>query len=249
MVVDIVCAGVVLLLGLFGYFSGFLRQIGKLIGLVLGFLAARALADSVGETMATAFGLGLFVAKAIAFALIFFLVTMLFRFVWGILTGGGRVGESPTRVLDRGLGGLLGAAKGALLVYVAMALLLYAGPELEARGTKLPFDLSGSLIAREVQKRNLIADEIFPRAQAIEKVAAILQKPERLQVREDDPDVAFLLSHDKAQFLSDPDIAQALREGRWDFVVADGRVFALLADREIVAALNRLELNAEAAAP
>ena len=247
MIVDIVCAGLVLLLAVFGYFSGFLRQLGKLIALVLGLVAAFALAEPVGDMVAASFDLSLFITRGLAFALIFFVVTMVLRILWNVVTRSKDSSESPSRLADRLLGALFGVLKGGLLVYVTLSLLIYAGPHLGQHGSALTQEMKKSSVAKAIGEDNILVKEMIPYLEGSVRLANLLGQPERLQkqLREriDDPNVQFLATHPKTQFLADPAVQAALREQPMETIVSDPRFAEMLTDPDVIKAFNSLELS------
>lgn len=251
MIVDIVCAALVLLLALFGYFSGFLRQLGKLLALVLGLVAAFTLAEPVGDMVATSFDLSLFITRSLAFLLIFFVVTMILRILWNAVTRNRGSSESPSRLADRLLGALFGALKGVLLVYVALSLLIYAGPHLGRHGAALAREMKKSSVARAIGDDNILVKELIPYLEGSVRLANLLGRPERLQkqLREriDDPNVQFLATHPKTQFLADPAVQAALREQPMETIVSDPRFAEMLTDPDVIKAFNSLELSSASA--
>lgn len=249
MIIDIVSACLVLLFGYLGYRSGFLVQLGRIGALVAAFFVARLAAGPLGAIVARALDLGDFLARAATFAAVFFVVALAISLVVGAIAKRGRAESESFTFFDRGLGGLLGAAKGAALVYVVLALLTVFGPVLGRSAPAFDLDLTKSLVGREVLRHNFLQTQVFPRAQALLTIVRILQVPSAREAALRDPNFYYVLQHPNAAFLGDPLIQKAILDGDWPFVVEDGRAFLLLEDIEVVNALNRIEVEPAEALP
>ncbi|MDI9333473.1 MAG: CvpA family protein [Cytophagales bacterium] len=110
---DYVCLGALVLSCLVGVWRGFVQETMSLVGWFAAFFAAYAFADRL-EPYLTAAAAGDTTRYALAFGLLF-IVTLI---VWGVLTvilkkTLGAVGLAP---LDRLLGGVFGALRGAVIL-------------------------------------------------------------------------------------------------------------------------------------
>lgn len=164
MTLDLAVLAVLALAAVGGAMSGALRQLVELGGALLGWLAARHLAGAVAE------GLGRWVpalvARAAAPALLLLgtwaLVSLVGAFVLRA-TGISAVVRGPA---DRGVGALLGGAKGVLAAWVLVsALLLAAGDAPRALG----LDLRGSDFAALVRSHDLLERLEPGQARALER--------------------------------------------------------------------------------
>jgi uncharacterized membrane protein required for colicin V production len=123
--IDVAVLAVLFLAGGLGLISGAIRQLAHLGGLVAGWFTARPLAGLVGPLAAKQLGYPLLpTTVACSFACFFvgyIVAVFALRFVRGIGPARRRA-----RMLTRMGGFLLGAAKAAILVFVALSLLAFA---------------------------------------------------------------------------------------------------------------------------
>lgn len=131
---------VVLAFGLVrGFTTGVIRQIASLIGLVAAFLVGVRFMQPGGEMLTTSLGLSEGVSPLLAFVLLFAAVQLILlgvvRFVEGV------IGFLQLSAVNRVVGGLIGAGKGALLLsLVFLALNFFGLPGDEARKASLFYD-------------------------------------------------------------------------------------------------------------
>ncbi len=245
MLIDFVSLAVVLLGGIFGYRSGFFRQLARLAALVVGFLAARTVAAPVGEFVSRGLDITPFLANTVAFIGVFFFVSLAVSAIAGSLMGRTDTPGIALTFLNRGFGWVLGSAKAGLLVYVVLALLAIIQPLAGsgALATSPHLDLTRSVVGRNVLRHNILDREVMPRAAALANLARIVQDPGLMREALDHPDFDFIITHPRGRFLREPEIQQAILEGRWDFLVEDRRVFAMFEDIELVRAINRLRFD------
>jgi membrane protein required for colicin V production len=122
-----------------GAFSGALRQLLTLAGVVAGWAAARFLAPQVARQLEVTSATGRALVIAATFVATWLLVALLARAIRRAVQGE----EERPGGLDRLLGALLGAAKGTLVAWVFLALLALLGGKLvlgslriESRGSR-----------------------------------------------------------------------------------------------------------------
>lgn len=236
MLVDIIAVVLVLIFGYIGYRQGFLAQLIRIAGLVAAYFVARMATPGIAEFIARRAEISDILAKAIAFGAVFFLVWLIFSLVAMSLRQ--KLGEEGPAFsfFQRGLGGLLGALKGALLVYVIVSLLLVGRQTSES----LSMDLSGSIVAKEVARHDLLQAEILPRVRALGRMMELLHDENAMARMREDPRYRAILTSEKAAFLSEPEIQRAFRERDWAALVTDGRVIELLMDAEVAEAVAEL---------
>jgi membrane protein required for colicin V production len=168
---DLALLGLVLLAAVAGAFSGALRQLLKLAGVVAGWAAARWLApvltkqlDAPSATTRTLVIVATFVA---AWALVALLARAIRRAVQGEeLRPGG---------LDRALGALLGAAKGALVAWVFLALLALLGGKVVLGSLRI--DDRGSRAAALAARCDLLAAADPGMARTLRRLSAAWRDP------------------------------------------------------------------------
>ncbi len=139
MTLDLVLLGLVLLAAVAGAMSGALWQVLKLAGVVAGWAAARWLAPRVVQQLQDPSAATRALVVAGAFVAAWMVVAMLARAIRRAVQGE----EEEPGGLDRALGAVLGAAKGALVAWVFLSLLALMGGRLalgplrvESRGSR-----------------------------------------------------------------------------------------------------------------
>ncbi len=163
--IDLVVLAAVALAAILGASSGALRQTVQLAAVVAGVFAARHLAAPVAA------GLGRLAsapaARAIAPMFLFLGVAALVSLVGGALLRGTAVARAVRGPPDRGLGALLGGAKGMLVAWVVLCILALgagAAPERFARAVR-----SSQLV--ELAARYDVVERLAPdRAKALERL-------------------------------------------------------------------------------
>lgn len=99
-----------------GMKDGFIHSLGRLIGSVLGFLAARAWSVKVASIFGLFMPLGW--ARFLSFIVIFVIITRLFGFVFKLVDGAFRILSILPflKSINNFLGGILGFAEGLILL-------------------------------------------------------------------------------------------------------------------------------------
>ncbi len=149
MLFDLICAGFLLLLALWGAFRGLIRQIFSLLGFVGGLLIARFFAAPFAAELGPQLGLSPAIAT-IGFSIaLFFSVEVLAALLGNFLAD--HLG-AILKSLDRLGGAALGALKGALVVWAiaSLAALLYAHLDRaeRTRGISAKLDLPHSQLVK-----------------------------------------------------------------------------------------------------
>jgi membrane protein required for colicin V production len=205
---DLLVLAVLAVAALHGAMGGALRQVVQLGAAVLGWLAARHLGPAVAS------GLGRWfpgvLARPAASMLLFVGTYALVTLLLGALLRGthlARVMGGPT---DRGAGGLLGGAKGALIAWVLLSALALGGGRAPAW---LGGSLRGSDFASLAARHNLLLRIDPDRAHKLERILAIAREAERTGATTGDGAEARAL-------LADPHL-RALAESRQALDPAD----------------------------
>ncbi len=223
MTLDLLVLVVLALAALSGAATGALRQCVGLGAAVLGWLAARHLAAPVAEGLSR--WLPGLVARAAApvllFAGIFALATLAGALALRA-TGISAVVRGPA---DRGVGAVLGGAKGALVAWVLLsALALAAGDAPRVFG----LDLRGSDFAALSARHDLLHRLDPARARSLQRVLRAARAAERAGRAAPDPEARRLLQDPRVRALAE-------REGELDVAEAA----RLLQDPEVRALLER----------
>ncbi len=117
---DLVLLIVVLLFALRCYFRGFVEELLSMAAIILGVFLAIVFYRPAGEFLAEHLALESF-TEVLGFAVVFLLVFLLIKILQGVLRS--VIENINLQTLDRGLGFLLGAAEGLLLVSLLLMLM------------------------------------------------------------------------------------------------------------------------------
>jgi membrane protein required for colicin V production len=160
----VVLAGLVLA-ALSGAMSGALRQLVQVAGAAGGWLAARHLAGPVADGLARSVPAPL--ARAGASTLLFLGTLAIVTLLGGLVLSATRVSRAVKGPVDRGVGALLGGAKGILAAGVLLSALALAQGALPGR---LAAPVEQSELAALARSHNLLARLAPGPAGAIEKL-------------------------------------------------------------------------------
>ena len=136
---DFIFLVVIIVFALRCYFRGFVEELLSMAAVILGVFLAIVLYRPAGEFLAKQFGVESF-TEVLGFIVVFLIVFLIIKILQGVLKS--VIDSINLETLDRGLGFLLGAAEGILLVS-AVLILLRLQPAFDV--AKL---LEGSVIAR-----------------------------------------------------------------------------------------------------
>jgi membrane protein required for colicin V production len=229
-ILDVAVLAVLATAALLGASGGALRQVVQLAAAVLGWLAARHLGPAVAEGFARS--VPALLARAGASALLFVGTFALASLLGGAalrMTGLARIVRGPA---DRGLGALLGGAKGALGAWVLLsALALVAGSPL---GGGLAARTRGSDFAGLARRHNLLVRLDPERARALERVLRAARAAEAAGRLAPDADARRLLS--------DPRLRGFAERGD---PVDEAEAARILEDPEVRALVERLRVRAD----
>jgi uncharacterized membrane protein required for colicin V production len=156
---DLACAGLALILALWGLWRGLVRQIFALAGFVGGVVLARLFADPFGQAFAKDLGLPVQVATAAAAIVIFIATEVAAKIVGGMLAHLFKGGF--TGAVDKAGGFVLGAAKGILVVWALGSILSLLRPHLQHVEKDTPLaglDVQHSRVIAAANDTNLITE-------------------------------------------------------------------------------------------
>jgi membrane protein required for colicin V production len=216
----VVLAGLVLA-ALLGAASGALRQVLQLGAAVLAWLASRHLAAPVARGLARKVPAA--VAGPAAAALLFLGTFVVVSVVGGLLLRARGISRAVRSPADRGVGALLGGAKGALIAWVLLSALALAGGPVGPERFRL--DPRASDFGRLAREHNLLVRVDPGAARRLERLLEL--------IRDRDPGAAGA-DPDARRLLDDPRV-RGLR-GR----TADEAAARLEADPELRALVERL---------
>lgn len=197
MLLDVVVLAVLAVAALHGAVGGALKQVLQLVAAVIGWVAARHLGAPVAVGLARWFP-G-FVARPAASALLFFgtfaLVSLLGAMALRAMLS--RVVRGPT---DRGVGALLGGAKGALMVWVVLSAAALAGGALPANAAAL---VRGSEYAGMAREHNLLQRIDPERARLVERLMAVVAEAKHAGAAQADEATKGLLANPRVKALAE----------------------------------------------
>lgn len=200
MTLDLLVLAVLAAAALSGAASGALRQVVGLAAAVLGWLAARHLSAPVADGLAR--WLPGLAARAAAPVLLFAGIFALGTLVGALALRATGLAAAVRGPADRGLGALLGGAKGVLVAWVLLsALLLVAGGAPRALG----LDLRGSDFAALGARHDLLRRLDPERARALQRVLRAVQAAERAGRAAPDPEARRLLQDPRVRALVERD--------------------------------------------
>lgn len=236
MTLDLAFAGIVAFFGLLGAFSGALKQLRHWLGLIAAALAARPLAARLTPYAAPRLGLSPSVANVALSALSFVLLL-----VAGTLAAGAALrGLFPDRQGgrgDRAFGFVLGAAKGAALLFVLLSLLVYFERPLTRALGAPPAAWSSSRAVAFARRRDLFDAVPVPALAMVQKLIDAARSPAGLKSLEDRPELRRLLDDPRLKAaLQDGELSRALKSGNLSALRSNPRLKALLDDPRFAAA-------------
>lgn len=227
MTLDHAALAVLLLFAVAGAFSGALRQIVKLLGVVAGWLAAVHLAPRLAPL---AFGPAPLPWQRAAAAVATFVAVVLLVAVAGRLVRRAVQGpDGRPGPVDRVLGALLGGAKAGLAVWVVLSALALAGGRVAVGPWS--FDPRASAAGAFAARHNLLVAADPAAARRLERLIRLTQDPAaRRELLQKDPGLRRLLD--------DPRLGRLLERGP---AAAGDEARTLLEDPAVAPLLERLD--------
>lgn len=215
-----------------GWRLGFLYQVGHLAALVVSYFAARGIASWIERPLASALGSAPLVAGTIGFFAVFFVLAIIGAILVRKMTKDLIPDTSGLSHVNRFLGSLASLAKGALIAYLGIVLLL----QLAAVKKTNPF--AASAVATWVGKnQDFIAKG---RLGAVTKLAWLLGTRDLAELGRD-ARFQKLLSHPKASVLQSPEVLAAVGTQDYVALLANERLWDYLDDREVRETLAEFE--------
>ncbi len=198
MTLDLVSAGLVVLLAVLGALSGALRQLLTLGGAVAGYLVAHLLSPPVANGLART--LPAPVARATAGLVLFFATFVLVMLVGNLVLHMGREGPRPGPA-DRALGTFLGAAKAGLVLWVVLSAVAVVDRPIGPGWLRL--DPRPSDFAALAREHNVLEHWEGPTGSALRGLLRVAKDPERAARLLADADGRKLLEDPRVQMLVD----------------------------------------------
>lgn len=250
MTIDLVILGLVLFFGIIGAISGAAKQIANVVGIAVAWFVARRLAPLAGPKLAAALGgLPLLLGFLAASTLIFFVVWVAVRYALGFFLQrlmSGR--DKENRSVDRFLGFFLGAAKVALVVYVAISALTFFEQHVQVAGRRFGVSPKDSVCFGVARKYNLFELTQFSAVKDLVRVAQAASDPRRAAQLQSDPAYQALRKDPRVQrALKDGDLRRAMERGDSQALLRSNLILQLIQDPQLAAQLGAASRAADRA--
>ena len=231
---DLAVLGVVLFFFIWGLFTGAATQIARILGLIAAYAAAGPAGRFIGlplaKALSTPLSLGTVIGTVAAFVLIYLLVHLLStQLLRRVLDGGP---ESGRRGTDRVLGGLLGALKAAVVLYIALCAATFLESNVSVAGKRFTFTPKRSVLMPWVREYNLLELQQFDGVRDVAKAVKGAADPKFAARYRGDLDFINLMRDPRFKSLM---AARAMKKAG-DSKPADVR--ALLEDDDMVGLLH-----------
>ncbi|MDR0966713.1 MAG: CvpA family protein [Myxococcales bacterium] len=235
--IDAVVLAFALLIGAIGLYSGAIKQIANIAGLVVGYFAARPVGARLSPAIAGFFDLPLFIATIgtclIAFFALYALSAFLLKMILKRLLPAGEGG-----LLNRLGGFVLGVLKAALLAFVVLSGVALVEPFVTALWSRFPQETRISR-AYGFARQN----SIFARLSQFETLRTVVQaggNPNSpgtmaaLEALANDPSLMALANDPRiASIAADPSVQKAIAQGNYAAIFSNKRIQSALNDPEL----------------
>lgn len=239
---DLVALGLVGAFALWGFFSGFSRQVAAAVAVVAAFAAAGPGGRFFAEPVATQLKASLTVGTVVATLIVFFVVWLVVRlvltaFLRGLLAGK----DGQRRGLDRGLGFALGGFKAAAIVFLGLCAATFLENNLVVAGKRFSFTPKDSVVARWARDVNIVEYLQFAGVHDLAKAAKLSTDPQAATKLKGDPDYAALMADPRfRQVLNQDALKKALETGDVRGLLKNNGVVELINDPKMARHLERL---------
>ncbi len=231
-------------LGVFGLFSGAIRQISNIVALIAAYLAASPLGARMSPVFADITHLPLFFLTLgsclIAFFAVYGLAYVLTRMLLKRILPDGESG-----FINRAGGLVMGVAKAAVIAFVLLSGMVLAEGFMATVWQRFPHETEVSR-AYNFARRN----SLFARLAQFETLETLLQASgdrthprtlEALDQLETDSDLKALASDPRISAIAaDPSIQQAVTQGNYAALFSNEKVQEVLNDQELFDSLGRV---------
>jgi uncharacterized membrane protein required for colicin V production len=240
--IDLVVLVALLLVGGMGMWSGAIRQLANLGGLVAGYLGARPLGAFLGPLVAQKFGYPLLFSSIacsfIAFFVVYALTVMLLRLVLSKLVPDGEHGA-----LNRLGGFLLGTAKAGAIAFVALSALVFVEKPLIKLWSDYRGEAKSSIALGLARRHNLLAR--LPQVASLEKLVKASSDPEAAARLAEAPEFKALAKDPRVRSIADDAaVRRALESGDYAALLSSVKVLNLLNDPRMSEKLARAAADA-----
>ena len=237
---DLLVLIVVLASALRGFRRGFIHQLAQLALYVVAWFVARGAALPLGRPIASTLGVSPILGAGVAFVLVFLAVSVFGHVVLLSQIGKASGEDSAGSQLNRALGGAAGAARGLLVSYVVVLVLVQWS---RARGVELPWQ--GSAAGRFVAGHNVLDGGEVGAFAKLTWLAAT-RTPVGLAT---EPGLRRLFARPDAQALLTPELLRALAAQDLPALMAHEPLWKFLQDPGVQTELAAIPWVATGAAP
>jgi uncharacterized membrane protein required for colicin V production len=216
-----------------GWRVGFLYQLGLLAFLVLAYFASRGLASILDKSVAKMLELSPLVAGTVTFFVIFFVLGLVGAIIVRRITKDLVPDQSSLSSVNRFLGAGVSLAKGALIAYLVIVVLL----QIQRIAGDTPFPWQTSVAARFVAKHNFLDRGELG---ALVKLGWLVSTRDLAELSQD-PRAQKLMSHPKAHGLYTPEVLSAIRNQDYVALFRNDALWDYLAEREVQETLDSFD--------
>jgi membrane protein required for colicin V production len=234
--IDLVAVALLAVAAASGSLSGALHQVVHLSGMVVGWLAARHLGPPIARGLAR--WLPQTAARGAAGVLLFLGFSILAAWIGHRLLATRRVAAAVRSPPDRGLGALLGGAKAALTLWIALSALALVGGRVSLG--RFALDGAGSDLAALAHRHNLLTTWSPVTGKALERLVSDLRDPKERRRLADDPGVRRLRSDPRLRALLDGAPGRSPDSPDREELERARKALEVLDDPEVRALLERL---------
>ncbi len=243
---DWVVAGLVLSFAVWGLFVGAARQIARVVGIAVAYLAAGPAGQFVGlpisHALTTSLTVGTVIGTFASFVFLYLVVHLVTTAVLRRFFDGPE--GSQRRGLDRVLGFALGGLKAAAFLYVALCAASFLETNVTLLGKQLVFTPKHSVVMQWVRRYNLLELQQFGGVSSLVKAVKAAEDPKIAAKYKNDPDFVVLQRDPRfVALLHSEALKKALESSDVRSLLANNQVVELLQDSR---AMERVERIAEA---
>lgn len=242
MVIDIVCLSFCLLYAIFGYFTGGLRQVFKLVAIVLAYLAAMWIVPVVLDLLYPHLGGYLvvieFVCMAVVWAVLYLFLSYLGKlFIVTVIKASETVSS-----IDKYFGFFIGLLKAVVIIVLLMYFIGSAKESIFRLHPETRDIFEASETVAILTEINII-DEVFPeQAEDIYKLLTGMSKKAKQKVVVKDPEMKRLLENrDFVSLTGDENAMEDMRNGRMEELMEDPRFQKIIKDADIRTLLEKMK--------
>lgn len=223
MALDIICGVIAALYGHGGSKNGAMAALYRALIPGSAILVAKFLTRPTAETMLKAISWSPQFAYGIVFIMYFIVLTIALTFAIGaVIRSAEYAGDGGT--FDRGMGLLLGLARGALVMYAVLAASVLMTHRLGAKKAFMAVPWHSSNVGRIALTRNLVEPEAFPNAFILRVVIGaednLGHNPNAIAGIKELPDWKLVEA--------DPPTIEAIRNKDWKSLRQNGIILALI---------------------